>query len=149
MSKEYEKQAQAFLTKTGTTLEIKFVGNDFYFPGDEETRDIYRFTLKRGNKKYSAKFGQSIANSGEKVVEIARFITRTEKRKEPTAYDILACLNVDYSETIDDFASEFGYNNENTKPSELIRTWQAVQEQNKGLKSLYSEKELEKLAEIN
>jgi len=138
MSKEYIEQAQAFLDKTGTTLEIKYIGNDYYFLDDKETRDIYRFTLTRGNKKYSAKFGQSIANS--KV--------GYEKRIPPTVYDILACLDVCYYDNIDDFASEFGYGTANTKPSVIIRTWEEVQKQNAGLKQLFNEEELQQLQEI-
>ena len=48
----YEKKANDFLTKTGVKLEIKYVKHDFYFPSDKEKRDIYEFTLSKGNRKY-------------------------------------------------------------------------------------------------
>lgn len=64
MKTSYDIQAENFLQKTNTTLEIKFLKNDFYFDDDKEKRDIYQCTLKRGNRSYSFKFGQSINNSG-------------------------------------------------------------------------------------
>lgn len=47
-------------------LEFKaeFLENNHYFQGDKDKRDIYNITLKRGQRKYSFKFGQSIAKSG-------------------------------------------------------------------------------------
>jgi len=54
------------LVKESFNLEFKaeFLENGLYFQGDKETRDIYNITLKRGQRKYSFKFGQSINNSG-------------------------------------------------------------------------------------
>ena len=54
------------LVKESFNLEFKadFLENGLHFQGDKETRDIYNITLKRGNRKYSFKFGQSINNSG-------------------------------------------------------------------------------------
>lgn len=47
-------------------LEFKaeFLENNYYFQGDKDKRDIYIITLKRGQRKYTFKFGQSINKSG-------------------------------------------------------------------------------------
>lgn len=54
------------LVKDSFNLEFKaeFLENGLHFQGDKETRDIYNITLKRGQRKYTFKFGQSIVNSG-------------------------------------------------------------------------------------
>ena len=60
----YEEQANEFLSKTGTEFSAKFLKHDKYFDDDKESRDIYEITLKRGEREYKFKFGQSINNSG-------------------------------------------------------------------------------------
>jgi hypothetical protein len=67
MINEYEKQANDFLEKTGTTFKAEFLKFDFHFAGDKEKRDIYKITLFRGSRSYSFEFGQSIVNSGFKI----------------------------------------------------------------------------------
>jgi len=64
---EYQAQAEKFLSDTGTTLEIKFLKHDKYFD-DDYKRDIYQCTLIRNSRKYSFTFGQSLNNSGLKLI---------------------------------------------------------------------------------
>jgi hypothetical protein len=64
---EYLKQANDFLNKTNSTLEIKFLKTDKYFKNDKEKRDIYEFTLTRGRRIYKGMFGNSLINSGIKL----------------------------------------------------------------------------------
>lgn len=59
----YEKQAQDFLDKTESTFECMFLRNGKYFDDDKEPRDIYKITLRRGNRSFTFEFGQSIAKS--------------------------------------------------------------------------------------
>lgn len=66
--KDYEKQANQFLKKTGVSFQAEFKKYDIYFEGDKEKRDIYNITLKRGNRSFSFDFGQSLENSGLKIV---------------------------------------------------------------------------------
>ena len=61
---EYEKQANSFLEKTGTTFKAVFSKHGKHFSDDKEDRDIYDITLTRGERVYPFKFGQSIAESG-------------------------------------------------------------------------------------
>lgn len=65
---EYIKQASDFLEKTGTVFTAEFLKYDFHFTGDKEKRDIYKITLKRGNRAYSFNFGQSLNSSGLRVI---------------------------------------------------------------------------------
>lgn len=94
---EYEKQAKIFLAKHDAKIEIEFFNLGKYWDDDKEPRNIYKFTITRkGKAPYSAKFGDSIAN--------------TIRGEKPTAYDILACLTKNEpSGDIWDFANEYGY----------------------------------------
>jgi hypothetical protein len=92
----YEKQAQDFLKRTKTTMDIKYLEHAKYFPGDTQARDIYQVTLRRHGNEYIFKFGQSIHD--------------TKQKKTPTAYDILACLIGDEVDSFEDFCDNYGYN---------------------------------------
>ena len=60
----YEQKAIDFLNSTDTTIEIVFDKNDYHFTWDKDKRDIYNATIKRGNRKFSFKFGNSLNDSG-------------------------------------------------------------------------------------
>lgn len=64
ISTSYEQQAQDFLTSTGASIDITYLKNDFHFVGDKDKRDIYTVTIKRGNRKFTFNFGQSLNKSG-------------------------------------------------------------------------------------
>ena len=132
----YEKQAKKFLEDTGTTLGIVYIGHEISDNRkDGNFRDRYEFTLTKGNHHYSADFWQSIAGS--------------EEGKEPTAYDILACLDVDYTEDFNDFCEMFGYNDlPLSEHDRVMNIYEAVKEQSEALQRLYTEEELEQLQEI-
>ena len=125
---EYEKQARDFLESTGTELTVEYVDFKPYFHGDKEKRAVFEFTLRRGDKQYKGTFGQSIAAYD----------------KEPTAYDILACLDY-WDGTFSDFCDDFGYS---TDSITARKTYTRVMDQSRGLKSLFSTEELERLGGI-
>ena len=170
----YQKQATDFLEKTNTTIEIVFSRNGYHFENDKETRDIYTITLKRGARSYTFDFGQSIANSanycmmGKQRVEIPDSITKENAaitwlvkhgyqyligaksdsihlRKAPTAYDVLACLQKYDVGTFENFCSEFGYD-EDSRTAEKV--YKAVCEEYLNVCKLWSDSEIEELAEI-
>src|SRR5574344_492426 len=64
---EYLKQAEDFLSKTKSTLEIKFLKTGKHFENDKEERDIYEFILTRGKRTYKGTFGNSIKDNGIKL----------------------------------------------------------------------------------
>ncbi len=64
----YELKANQFLKAKKIKLKIEFIKNDKYFVDDEDRRDIYKISLKRGKREISFNFGQSIIDSGFKIV---------------------------------------------------------------------------------
>ena len=167
------------LVKEFFNLEFKadFLENGLHFQGDKETRDIYNITLKRGQRKYSFKFGQSIINSGfyaqygrqkynvprervnQKSHELKAYVKHNFNHdfgnssndkinfpKEPTLYDVLACLQKYEVGTFEDFCSEFGYDNDSRTAK---KTYKAVVKEYDKMCSLFSNDELEVLQHIS
>lgn len=64
----YEQKATDFLNKNNITIDIIFKRNDFYFNDDKDKRDIYNITIARGNRSMNFDYGQSIKESGYKVI---------------------------------------------------------------------------------
>lgn len=61
---EYDKAADTFLKETNTRLTVKYKTYGKHFPGDKDSRDIYRVTISRNIsgkvRKMSFDFGQSL-----------------------------------------------------------------------------------------
>jgi|TARA_R100000789_G_C3005335_1_gene149904 hypothetical protein len=130
---DYEKQATDFLKETETEFKAVFIKNGLYSPfNDEEPRDIYKITLKKGERIYKFRFGQSINNSNGKT--------------KPTPYEVLASLTSYNPNTFRDFCLSFGYN-EDSRIAEKI--YKAVLKEWANIQILYNNKEIEKLQEIN
>lgn len=174
----YEQQAIDFLNSTNTTLSIEFLKNDFHFENDNSKRDIYNIIIQRGNRRFSFKFGQSVANSQKyvktfnsgkhiefttsgyclkgntKVLDVEKYISifpHAEQPKlvqgvEPTAYDILACLEKYEVGTFEDFCDNFGYDLDSRSAK---KTYKAVLKEYKNVCKIWNESELEQLQEIN
>lgn len=65
---EYEKQAQDFLNKTKTRLDLTYITSDPQESScfnDGKQRDVYQVTLTRDSRTYSFRFTQSLACSGK------------------------------------------------------------------------------------
>ncbi len=99
-------QAENFCKKYNVAINTQFSHYGKHFGGNDDKRDIYNVTIMRifpasSNwrcEQYSFQFGQSIVNS------------YPNKRKRPTDYEILACL--EKSEVpldVWEFAREYGY----------------------------------------
>lgn len=126
---EYDMQANNFLALTGATLEIT---RDEVVKKWGQYRWRYYCKLRRGCKTYTFPFFDSAANY--------------EKDEEPSKYDILACLDTyDDIQGIEDFAFDFGYDIEDR---ETERTYNACMRQSEKLHGLFTDEELEMLAEI-
>ena len=65
---KYELKANEFLKSKKIELKIDFIKNDKYFMDDDDKRDIYKISLKRDKREISFNFGQSIIDSGFKIV---------------------------------------------------------------------------------
>lgn len=146
MSK-YEQQAQGFLDRTGTSIDIVFLRKGKYFPKDKEERDIYDVTLKRGEQEYSFTFGQSLAKTKQDFdYKTGR---KSQKRIKPTAYDILVCLEK-YETPADvwEFAREFGYTIDSRESlAEVEQTCLAVMNEYNNVMRLFGDV-IEELREI-
>ena len=170
----YQKQANDFLEQTGVTFEAKFLENGKHFTDDKDVRDIYKITLKRGRRKYSFKFGQSIANSQyyqDKIKERTYTLSGGSRTgnysindiskyqgglgfgqqmkivagKTPTAYDVLVCLTKYDPGTFEDFCSEFGYDTDSRKAE---KTYMAVKDEWQNVCALFTDSEIEQLQEM-
>ncbi len=166
---DYDQQARDFLDSTGTVMAVDYQALRPYFDGDDQPRDVYRITLTRGERSMSFDFGQSLQCSGthwfyldyrkgmwnskhdakwvaDKFTRIVGNPWAANKHYEaPTAYDVLACLDGYAPESFEEFCSDYGYD---TDSRSAERTYNAVRQQAEDLQRLYSDTELEALAEI-
>lgn len=170
MKTEYEQKAIDFLQSTNTEFKAEFLRNDKYFPDDKETRDIYKITLTRNGRFYSFEFGQSTMNStkyvdtltknefttsgsplkGKMRVIDTRFFNDLHVKKvngiAPNCYDVLACLTKYDPGTFENFCGEFGYDTDSRKAK---KTYKAVRKEYQNLRALFTDSEMELMAEIN
>ncbi len=169
---KYLKQAEKFLQETKTSFKVEFIRNDLYFPEDTGKRDVYNVTLARGERSYTFTFGQSVSASGRFVVydNPSRGMSRGVKSgkkgnwyrpievndpgkwgknknfAEPTAYDVLACLQKHpVEDTYKEFAEAFGYGEDSIKG---LNVYKAVKDEYNRLCMLYSDEELKDMGEI-
>lgn len=130
---EYTDKANEFLAKSGINFTAVPLGVGKHFSDDKKLRARYELTLTRtiGEKSVSFDFGQSIIG--------------TEKRKRPSAYDLLACLAKYDPDTFENFCEDFGYDTDSRKG---LETYLAVQEEWNKVRRFFSTTELEELQEI-
>jgi sRNA-binding regulator protein Hfq len=169
MKTDYEQQANDFLSKVNATIEIVFKTNGIHLEGDKTKRDIYTVTIKRGDRKMTFDFGQSIIKSqyykddlkkgctyttsgkartgNYSVTEkyLREFCGKPIKGEAPTNYDILACLTKHDPGTFENFCSEFGYDEDSRKAEKIYK---AVKEEYTNLCTLFTDDELNLLSEI-
>lgn len=169
--KNYELEAQELATKLGLTMEVKFLKHDLHFQDDKDKRDIYQITLKKGSRKYSFKFGQSINCSGEYIGhknmclnKFGKFLFSKEEKEKtlkydlnyyeikrnpnfetPSLYSVLCCLQKYDVGTFEDFCSDFGYDVDSKKAE---KTYKAVLEEWQAVQYLFNDEELSQLQEI-
>ena len=89
-------QAMEFLGNCGATMKITYLFEDKNkLWNDNVYRNVYRASIKTPLGIMSVKFWDSAYN--------------TKNNIEPTEYDILACLQKYEVGSLEDFASDFGY----------------------------------------
>ena len=170
---DYEKQATEFLAATGATIECTKLGTFKYFSDDEEPRDVFNVTIARGTRNYSFKYGDSLINTWYRAIlrsngtqatdammrhvgvrnsaEFSAWVRRNKEKlravpKQPTAYSILAGLTKYNPGSFKSFCDDFGYSTDSIKARD---TYIAVQDEYHGLCSLFTNEEMELLAEIH
>lgn len=129
MTTEYDLPVATFLKEKGIRFKAIYKNHAFYFPDDQEPRDIYQITLRRGRNSFSVTFGQSIANAGI----------------EPSSYDVLACLTKYEPGDFNNFCFEYGYYTDSRKAE---KTYKAVIKEWDKVSKFFSEEELDVLREI-
>ncbi len=134
-----EKQGMDFLAKTGTTLDVvKAVPQKSPLWGKDGKHGIhYSVTLKNGRGSYTFDFWDSI--SAKEKEERTRIVVK------PSAYSILACLDVMYEDTFEDFCSSFGYDTDSIMAE---KTYRAILEQDRMLRKIFTNEQMEMLSEI-
>ena len=80
------------------------------------------------------------------TTEFIAFAKKNEEFKEPSAYDILACLTKYDPGTFKDFCDEYGYSEDSIK---ALKSYEAVKNEYLNLLTLYNEKEMDLLREMN
>lgn len=101
----YGKKAEKFANKHGIKLSIVGHRIGSHLEGETQVRHIFKMQLSRNRKQYTFEFGQSIAAG----------------RKNPTMYDILACLTKYDPETFEDFCDEFGYDQDSRSAERIYK----------------------------
>lgn len=157
---DYNKQAQDFLNSTKTTIEVVEIGK--LKPENWDSRPVKTLsvTLKNERHTYNFKFYCSLVDTYGPDLDWRHTSQydpkyyaalkkwrkeQSEKRKNNYAYDVLACLFVDYSEDFEDFCSNFGYDTDSRK---ALDVYLAVRNETKNLKCLFTEDQLDLLHEI-
>ena len=141
---EYDKQAETFLSKHG--LKFRATLSDTKTPAWKEAGERcghhYRVTLSQDRK------ATGIDRPARKLVfDYWGSIRDAETRREPSAYDVLACISGDvyYPESFEDFCAEYGYNEDSIKALQTFRRCSAFA---KRLQAFFTEAEIEELQQI-
>lgn len=172
VQEKYEVQALDFLKATNTEMTVEFIENGKHFDDDKHNRDIYKVTFKRGNRKFSVRYGQSLINSAKivdtvtgneyttdggslkgntRITDMERYRSslgrqlKDVKGTPPTAYDVLTCLEKYGYEDFEEFCSESGYDTNNSRAKKIFK---AVQKEYDNVCKLWSDEEIEQLREI-
>jgi len=159
---QYTKQAQKFLDDTGTTLNREFdcelkqsaVWAD---KNSKLTTRRYKVTLERNKRKCTFDFyvshkdaemlkqvGEGTRGLPQKVIN--QLAIDLKNFNSGFTYSFLACINLDQSADFEEFCSNFGYEEDSRRG---YKAWVDTLEQNAKLRSMFSDAELELLAEIN
>lgn len=143
---EYLEQAEQFLKDCNAKLTITYIGmeaNENW--SDTQIRPKYRFTITTPYGRMTEFFWDSIANK-EKLAR--------GEYDGPDAYDILSCLHP-YDDfglfvSFEDFCRNFGYDCEMRREALRAKNiYRAVKKETNSLRRIFTEDQLEKLAEIN
>lgn len=131
LKSEYHVNAVKFIKKHNVVFKIKLLKKGKYFNNDDKERNIYEITLSRKNHTFIFTFGQSII--------------ATQNGETPSVYDVLVCLTKYNPSTFEDFCSEFGYDTDSEKAEP---DYNAVVNEWNNVKALFTDAEIEELAEI-
>lgn len=128
-------QAMEFLGNCGATMKITYLFEDKNkLWNDNVYRNVYRASIKTPLGIMSVKFWDSAYN--------------TENNIEPTEYDILACLQKYELGSLEDFASDFGYDLDAENRWNTKQIYKAVCREYEKVKRCFTSEQIEQLQEI-
>lgn len=167
---EYEAQAKQFLTDCNATMEIKFVGKEIptNWQGEVKPHNKYQFTITTPKGKYTGYFWDSLRNTEVSEMtadnlackkykahwDVLRMHERRNVLRElvelkanaiPSEYDILSCVEKYSYDSFSDFCDEFGYSTDSISARE---TYLGCGEEYAGLRRIFTDKQMEKMREI-
>jgi hypothetical protein len=125
---EYQKQANDFAKKYNVKLKVLGVDYKKHFDSDKQMRYVFKLRLSRNRKSHTFEFGQSYHDCA----------------KEPTFYDVFACLQKYDVGTFENFCSEFGYDTDSRRAE---RVYKAVCKEYAAVERLFGDC-LDELSEI-
>ena len=128
-------QAKEFLTNCNATMKIEYLFEDKNkLWNDNVYRNVYRASIKTPLGLMSVKFWDSAYN--------------TKNNIEPTEYDILACLQKYELGSLEDFASEFGYDLDAENRWNTKQIYKAVCREYEKICRCFTSEQIELLQEI-
>lgn len=128
---EYIEQAEQFLNDHDASMTIEFKEQVYNPWGDHSAHDVYDITICRnGYAPYSCTFTQSAMC--------------TDRGEEPTAYDVLACVEKYGYDSYTDFCAELGY----PGGEESLYTYLRVMDEYENVERLFGDC-MEELREIS
>lgn len=126
----YEEASNKLTEAYGLSLEVIDKNYKPMTWDDKKTRRwVYKLLLKRGRRRYTFEFGQSICKGDT----------------EPSMYSVLACLEKHEVGTFEDFCSNYDYDTDSRRVEAIYK---AVLKEYAAMCRLFSEDELEILREI-
>lgn len=131
---EYTIKADEFLRKNNIKFSVSYIGENLPDWDNEcHSEWLVRFYNRNTRKSMTVHFFQSLRNAGS----------------EPSAYDVLSCLQDYEVGTIDDFVSEFGYSvNSWEDVKKIEKTYKGVKREYKNVLRVFGDC-MEELIEIN
>lgn len=94
-------------------------------------------------KEFLKQKGQPIGMTG---IDARRLSEKTREAVKPNAYDVLASMYLLYSDTFEDFCAEYGYDTDSIKAE---RTYKEVLQQDRMLRKLFTNDQLDQLSDIS
>ena len=132
----YENQAKDFLKNANAKMTIKYhdtLANETW--GDYAPRNLYKVIIKTPKGQMTTIFWDSLHNTNYGI--------------EPTAYDVLACLQKYDVGTIDDFVSEFGYEVNSWQDVKRIeKIYKGCKKEYRNICRIFTDEQIEVLCEI-
>lgn len=140
---EYEMQAIHFLVESKTKCRINFIGYGYnQLWNDTEERAQYRVRLSTPRGKMTYLFWDSFFNT--RGLRNTEGLISPKIEYQPSAYDVLACLEMYDPRNYTNFTEEFGM-----EDNEITRcTYRLCKKQYKDLERIFTPEQMDLLREI-